>query len=576
MTVSAAKTATSEPDVAFPAVLKGSQKQRVPPPVPPRGSPKPKRGGANSQSTIDKGEYSINVSTSEIPAQTPITSSDDDFVFYGHDFKFKEPNVPACSLPPSISEHSVKLTKLTSNSFLDFAEEADSITERAYPGKDLIIQTNMMAKFNIDKTIREHLDSGEYNGSSFTESSSEERIVIEEVEMKDVDDTVLEDRARQTKSPSQFIRGVVNQIGEKFSLKSPTRSVEEKASVHNVKSSDLITAAKTLKKTSKSENIQKDLEREISEVKSEKSVSKPGIISGITKRLNSRKDKNGKDKGRSQEKKRKPKVEIPIKTYSEEHSKGMSKDEVVCHRKAKSKIDMFQKHILKVQSDSENSSRRSSLSSSQSSQKSSRIDLTKQVLVKETKKIFEPRESIRGSTSSNTLQVPQMRLPLTKSAGSNVHDKIRKFSEPTTSADAPNKIPRQKKRSFKKRSEKRKIYKMRKEIEEVLSNDTSVCWTPPASVEGSTPTWTEGTPSFTESSSSEQGYPMTPARGATPSDGRRSPRAPPPPARTLPPNTINCLTSEVVEVKHLTTQTSNIKITTYEVHQEELCIHEEK
>lgn len=27
-------------------------------------------------------------------------------------------------------------------------------------------------------------------------------------------------------------------------------------------------------------------------------------------------------------------------------------------------------------------------------------------------------------------------------------------------------------------------------------------WTPPASVEGSTPTWTEGTPSFTESSSS--------------------------------------------------------------------------
>lgn len=27
-------------------------------------------------------------------------------------------------------------------------------------------------------------------------------------------------------------------------------------------------------------------------------------------------------------------------------------------------------------------------------------------------------------------------------------------------------------------------------------------WTPPASCEGSTPTWTEGTPSFTESSSS--------------------------------------------------------------------------
>lgn len=30
----------------------------------------------------------------------------------------------------------------------------------------------------------------------------------------------------------------------------------------------------------------------------------------------------------------------------------------------------------------------------------------------------------------------------------------------------------------------------------------ALAWTPPASVEGSTPTWTEGTPSFTESSSS--------------------------------------------------------------------------
>ncbi|CAH0599879.1 unnamed protein product [Chrysodeixis includens] len=84
------------------------------------------------------------------------------------------------------------------------------------------------------------------------------------------------------------------------------------------------------------------------------------------------------------------------------------------------------------------------------------------------------------------------------------------------------------------------------------SNDASVCWTPPASVEGSTPTWTEGTPSFTESSSSEQGYPITPARGATPCDsreGRRSPRPPPPPARSNPPTTINCLTSEVLHLK---------------------------
>ncbi|CAF4742800.1 unnamed protein product [Pieris macdunnoughi] len=74
------------------------------------------------------------------------------------------------------------------------------------------------------------------------------------------------------------------------------------------------------------------------------------------------------------------------------------------------------------------------------------------------------------------------------------------------------------------------------------SNEASVCWTPPASVEGSTPTWTEGTPSFTESSSSEQGYPMTPGRGGTPIEGRRSPRPAPPPRATP----INCLTTEVV------------------------------
>ncbi|XP_026742294.1 phosphatidylinositol 4-phosphate 5-kinase type-1 alpha-like isoform X6 [Trichoplusia ni] len=104
------------------------------------------------------------------------------------------------------------------------------------------------------------------------------------------------------------------------------------------------------------------------------------------------------------------------------------------------------------------------------------------------------------------------------------------------------------------------------------SNDASVCWTPPASVEGSTPTWTEGTPSFTESSSSEQGYPITPARGATPCDsrdGRRSPRPPPPPARSNPPTTINCLTSEVVEIAHLRSEISRITTSCYELHNEE-------
>ncbi|XP_037091890.1 phosphatidylinositol 4-phosphate 5-kinase type-1 alpha-like isoform X2 [Pollicipes pollicipes] len=43
-----------------------------------------------------------------------------------------------------------------------------------------------------------------------------------------------------------------------------------------------------------------------------------------------------------------------------------------------------------------------------------------------------------------------------------------------------------------------------------------VTWTPPMSVEGSTPTWTEGTPSFTESSSSgDMGCPTTPVKSLT-------------------------------------------------------------
>jgi len=63
----------------------------------------------------------------------------------------------------------------------------------------------------------------------------------------------------------------------------------------------------------------------------------------------------------------------------------------------------------------------------------------------------------------------------------------------------------------------------RSESRSTLSVDSSVggpspmvrthTWTPPLSVEGSTPTWTEGTPSFTESSSSgDLGCPTTPVR----------------------------------------------------------------
>ncbi|XP_073964878.1 phosphatidylinositol 4-phosphate 5-kinase 59B isoform X3 [Choristoneura fumiferana] len=467
---SAAKTTTavSEPDVAFPAVLKGSQKQRVPPPVPPRGSPKAKRGGGNSQSSIDaKGDYHLSISVNDIPPQTPITSSDDDFVFYGHDFKYSVPS--ACHIPPSISDHSVRVTKLvSSNSFLDYAEEGDSITERSHPGKDLIAQTTMMANFNVDKTVREHLDSGEYDDTSFTESSSEDQIVVHQK----MDEESYNSKARQSKSPSQFIKGVVNQIGDKLTKRSPTRETTEKASVHNVKSSELIVAARSLKKTLRSDReLQKENIKDESEVKTDKNGGKTGIMSGLTKRLNFNQSK--RDKNRQDEKKLKPKVEI--KTYSEEHSRGMTKDEVVCHKKAKTKIDMFQKHILKVQTDSENSSRRSSISSSQDSKRSRNVlNIVKTDLkVKETKKIFEPIEYSHDSSSSMdrtnyVLNNTAVNAVVSKSYAGNVHDKIKKFSQVSASDKPPVRAPRKKKGSFKKRSEKRKIYRMKKEIEEVL------------------------------------------------------------------------------------------------------------
>uniref|UniRef100_A0A1Y1MVB0 PIPK domain-containing protein n=1 Tax=Photinus pyralis TaxID=7054 RepID=A0A1Y1MVB0_PHOPY len=79
------------------------------------------------------------------------------------------------------------------------------------------------------------------------------------------------------------------------------------------------------------------------------------------------------------------------------------------------------------------------------------------------------------------------------------------------------------------------------------SHSRGLAWTPPASVEGSTPTWTEGTPSFTESSSSGDivngcaGCPTTPVRqvslaAATTSVHRKE----------TVEQALNCLTSEMV------------------------------
>ncbi|XP_031346547.1 phosphatidylinositol 4-phosphate 5-kinase type-1 alpha-like isoform X14 [Photinus pyralis] len=92
------------------------------------------------------------------------------------------------------------------------------------------------------------------------------------------------------------------------------------------------------------------------------------------------------------------------------------------------------------------------------------------------------------------------------------------------------------------------------------SHSRGLAWTPPASVEGSTPTWTEGTPSFTESSSSGDigtstyngklvngcaGCPTTPVRqvslaAATTSVHRKE----------TVEQALNCLTSEMTVSKH--------------------------
>ncbi|CAH1979156.1 unnamed protein product [Acanthoscelides obtectus] len=70
-----------------------------------------------------------------------------------------------------------------------------------------------------------------------------------------------------------------------------------------------------------------------------------------------------------------------------------------------------------------------------------------------------------------------------------------------------------------------------------------LAWTPPASVEGSTPTWTEGTPSFTESSSSgDMGCPTTPLRpsGASQVAAQKAHH------KKTVEHAINCLTTEMV------------------------------
>ncbi|XP_076267609.1 phosphatidylinositol 4-phosphate 5-kinase 59B isoform X17 [Rhynchophorus ferrugineus] len=72
------------------------------------------------------------------------------------------------------------------------------------------------------------------------------------------------------------------------------------------------------------------------------------------------------------------------------------------------------------------------------------------------------------------------------------------------------------------------------------SSRGGLAWTPPASVEGSTPTWTEGTPSFTESSSSgDMGCPTTPMKpGSIISTSKQH--------KKTVEHAINCLTTEML------------------------------
>ncbi|XP_048523762.1 phosphatidylinositol 4-phosphate 5-kinase type-1 alpha isoform X4 [Dendroctonus ponderosae] len=76
------------------------------------------------------------------------------------------------------------------------------------------------------------------------------------------------------------------------------------------------------------------------------------------------------------------------------------------------------------------------------------------------------------------------------------------------------------------------------------SSRTGLAWTPPTSVEGSTPTWTEGTPSFTESSSSgDMGCPTTPLR---PGSGASSNKH----HKKTVEHAINCLTTEMEHLRN--------------------------
>ncbi|CAH2056423.1 unnamed protein product, partial [Iphiclides podalirius] len=586
VTQAAPKTSALEPDVAFPAVLKGSQKQRVPPPVPPRGSPKAKRGGGHSQTTghDTKGDYpTSNAPVSGETPRRPFAHSDGSPGFCGHVVKYKE--ISACRVrsppPPPPSRHPRKAPKPVAPKYSDYVRD-DSTPERSNSAKDLVAQTNMMAKFNIENVVREHLDSGDFDDLSFTETSDEEIVAVEVKDYGDDSDEEVAPKVKNSKNPLQFIMRQKRKIKPTpVVIDSPRESIDSP-------SPDLIPAKSPIGTIPPTKEPPKSPERGDP---ASKTSAKSSLMYGLSKKFNF--NQSRKDRTRQEPSKIKPKIEI--RTYSEEHSGGPKVD--VCHKKAKTNIDMFQRSIAKMQTDSENSSRRSSISSVESSRARRPPTVRRRDIVSEARKIFESRPPAHNSRAPveqkpYSPHATDVKPLVSRPVSGNVHDKIKRFtvipvpetkaaartvspaaalpccstppppfeeappprtsrtnSSSTTSSSASGRRRGASSAASVVTTSSASSLALTPALVSARSNEASVCWTPPASVEGSTPTWTEGTPSFTESSSSEQGYPITPARGATPSEGRRSPRAPPPPARMAPPTTINCLTSEVLHLK---------------------------
>ncbi|XP_041983420.1 uncharacterized protein LOC121736347 [Aricia agestis] len=461
-----AKTTPSEPDVAFPAVLKGSQKQRVPPPVPPRGSPKTKRGGAHSQASSHdtKGDYqNLFFTVNDLPE--PYRTNDDDFYFYGHDLKYSDS--VACRTPPSISAHTYQMPKLeASNSFLGYVQEGDVLKEIP-PPKGLVAQSNMMANFNINDAIREHLDAGEYDGDSFTDSSSDEFIVVHEIKEDNkvvVNTTTISllKPTRQDTFQTEDSQSLDTLDSPKMKLNVPKPAPKPKSTP---KTQGLMSRINTLKR-----NLSKKENNDESEKPSERNNTRGGLISGLTKKFifnQAKKDRNTKTT---------PKIEI--KPYTEEHCvEEAKKEQEVCMMKARSNIDLFQRQIYKTQSETEINSVISSRESL-----SVKRNVENRQFVTERKKMFE--NSPQSQAPNN--RIPKRPAPSRKGRApppppprikpqpqSLVSERISKFTvtrvpEPNPPIRTPRAGIKENRASFKRKLDNRKIYVMQKEFEEIL------------------------------------------------------------------------------------------------------------